>query len=154
MIQSVKASSTLKMHPRVGIGVLVVKNNQILLGERINAHGSGTWCPPGGHLEFGESPQNCASRELEEETGLIAKEVISGPWTNDFFEAEGKHYVTLYMTVPKFKGILSVKEPNKCLKWEWFELDKLPTPLFLTLFNLIKANSLTDLLSNHLPTSQ
>lgn len=146
MTNSLKSSSGKKISPRVGIGVLVVKENQILLGERINAHGAGTWCPPGGHLEYGESPKDCAARELKEESGLIAEEVVSGPWTNDFFEAEEKHYVSLYMIVQKFKGIPSVEEPDKCLRWEWFEFDKLPSPLFLALSNLIKAHSLHELL--------
>jgi 8-oxo-dGTP diphosphatase len=150
MGNSMKSNTDKKKHPKVGVGVLVVKENQILLGERINAHGSGTWCPPGGHLEFGESPQDCAARELEEEAGLIAKEVILGPWTNDFFESEGKHYVTLYTLVPEFKGIPFVQEPDKCLRWEWFEYDNLPSPLFLSLSNLINTYSLHELFSANL----
>lgn len=139
--------SNLQVHPRVGIGVLVVKDNKILLGERIHSHGSGTWCPPGGHLEFGETPQDCAARELMEETSLIAEELIPGPWTNDFFEPEQKHYVSLYMIVPQFRGTLVVKEPEKCRRWEWFAYQQLPSPLFLALRNLMKEYSLYDLLS-------
>ena len=52
-----------KRYPRAGIGVLVIEGNDTLLGETINAHGFETWCPPG-CLEFGESPQECAAREL------------------------------------------------------------------------------------------
>ncbi len=133
--------------PRVGVGVLVMKEGAVLLGERINAHGAGTWCPPGGHLEFGETPEECAARELEEETGLVAKEVVAGPWTNDFFEIEGKHYITLYMIVPEFKGTPVVKEPDKCLQWKWFECDRLPSQLFLSLSNLLKETSLFELIS-------
>lgn len=133
------SSSQVQRYPRVGVGVLVFKENQILLGERRNSHGAGTWCPPGGHLEFGESPQDCAVRELEEETGLIAEEVVRGPWTNDVFEQEDKHYVTLFMTVTHFTGVPSLMEPEKCLGWEWFDLDDLPSPLFIPFSNLIKA---------------
>lgn len=135
----------IKAVPRVGIGVLVINNGKILLGKRINAHGSGTWCPPGGHLEFGETPQACAARELEEETGLIAENTVSGPWTDDFFEQEHKHYITLYMVVSKYSGSLEVKEPNKCLNWEWFPFDQLPSPLFLTLSNLMQKVPLENL---------
>ena len=46
-----------RKHPRVGIGVIALNNQgKILLGKRKNAHGDGDWAPPGGHLEFGESP--------------------------------------------------------------------------------------------------
>ena len=57
-------------YPRVGIGVIVMRNGLVLLGERIGAHGAGTWALPGGHLEFGESVEQCARREVWEETGL------------------------------------------------------------------------------------
>ena len=57
-------------NPRVGIGVLIFKEQKILLGKRIMSHGSGTWSPPGGHLEFRESFEECAIREVNEETGL------------------------------------------------------------------------------------
>ncbi|GAB4227534.1 MAG: NUDIX hydrolase [Chlamydiales bacterium] len=126
-----------KMRPFIGVGVLVLKDNKILLGERVNAHGSGTWCPPGGHLEFGETPQECGMRELQEETGLIAKHISPGPWTNDLFQDEKKHYVTLYMIVTKFEGSPSCKEPHKCLQWKWFDYNRLPSNLFLSFENFI-----------------
>jgi 8-oxo-dGTP diphosphatase len=69
--------------PKVGIGVAVVKKNFILLGKRKGSHGSGDWAFPGGHLEFGETPHECAYRELLEETGLTADCIFPGPWTND-----------------------------------------------------------------------
>lgn len=54
---------------------------------------------PGGHLEVGESPEECAAREVEEETGLtiITDDIRFLTATNDVFEAEGKHYVTLFV---------------------------------------------------------
>lgn len=57
--------------PAVGVGVLIFNDKkQMLLGKRKGSHGAGTWCNPGGHLEFGESFEQCAIREVEEETGL------------------------------------------------------------------------------------
>lgn len=56
--------------PKVGVGVIVIKNNKVLLGKRKNSHGQGTWCFPGGHLEFNESWKNCAIRETKEETDV------------------------------------------------------------------------------------
>lgn len=138
----------MSVYPRVGVSVLVIKEGQILLGERINAHGSGSWCPPGGHLEFGESPIECAKRELKEETGLTAHHVIEGSWTNDYFEREGKHYITVHMIVKEFEGVAEVQEPEKCLSWQWFDWEELPSPLFLSLVNLTKKHSLSEYFSD------
>ena len=50
---------------------------------------------PGGHLEYGESPQACALRETQEETGVMIADVTFCTITNDIFEEERKHYVTI-----------------------------------------------------------
>ena len=57
-------------YPRVGVGVIVTKDDRLLLLERKGVHGQGTWSTPGGHLEYGESPEACAARETKEETGV------------------------------------------------------------------------------------
>lgn len=56
--------------PKVGVGVIVLKEKKLLLGQRKGSHSQGEWAPPGGHLEFGEEVAACAKRELLEETGL------------------------------------------------------------------------------------
>ncbi|MGI9283023.1 MAG: nucleotide triphosphate diphosphatase NUDT15 [Endozoicomonas sp.] len=122
--------------PRIGVGVIVKRDNKILLGRRINSHGEGQWAFPGGHLEFGESPEECAARELMEETGLTLDQIRTGPYTNDVFTTEGKHYITLFMIAESSTGTPEVKEPEKCLEWEWFEWNSLPAPLFLPIIHL------------------
>lgn len=59
--------------PKVGIGVIVRKEGKVLLGKRKNSHGAGSWAFPGGHLEYGESWEECARREVKEETGIAIK---------------------------------------------------------------------------------
>lgn len=41
--------------PGVGVGVIVVKEDKVLLLQRKNTHGEGSWCFPGGHLELNET---------------------------------------------------------------------------------------------------
>lgn len=125
-----------KERPRVGIGIIVVKENCVLLGKRKGSHGSGDWAFPGGHLEFLETPEECVYRELFEETGIKASFTYPGPWTNDVFDKE-KHYITLFMVVTEFVGEPKVLEPHKCEGWEWFEWDSLPDPLFGSIQTLI-----------------
>jgi 8-oxo-dGTP diphosphatase len=102
---------------RVGVAVIITHNNHILLGERIGAHGANTWATPGGHLEFGETVEQCAAREVLEETGLIVSEITKLDFTNDIFEADNKHYITLYVKAHYLGGDAEIKEPNKCLQW-------------------------------------
>ena len=126
--------------PKVGVGVFVIKDKEILMGQRINAHGEGTWNLPGGHLEFFETFEDCAKRETMEETGLNITDVTFATATNDIFKKENKHYITIFVKSKNSEGVAKVMEPNKCLKWDWFDWDNLPKPLFLPLENLRKTD--------------
>ena len=124
--------------PRVGVAVIVRKDGKVLLGKRKGSHGAGHWAAPGGHLEFGETIEQCASRELLEETGIKALSIQRGPYTSDMID-RAKHYVTLSVVVDRFEGIPQVMEPNKCEGWDWFSPTELPSPLFVTLRSLLPA---------------
>ena len=63
---------------RVGVGCLITSPNyprSILLGQRKGSHGVGKFAVPGGHLELSESWQQCATREVAEETNLTIDNV-------------------------------------------------------------------------------
>lgn len=126
--------------PKVGVGVAVIKEGRVLLGKRKNAHGDGTWAFPGGHLEYQECWEDCAIRETLEETGLRIKNVRYGTVTNDIFQEEQKHYVTIVMLADYDFGDVNLMEPDKCERWEWFELDRLPQSIFMTIQNLKRNN--------------
>lgn len=123
---------------RVGVGVIIERGGKILLGLRKSKHGENTWAFPGGHLEVGETPEQCATREVMEEVGLPLLNPRRYAFTNDIFDS-GKHYVTIFV-----KGALPPgeeprnMEPEKCAGWQWFSPDALPRPLMLTIVNLLK----------------
>lgn len=129
--------------PKIGVGVVVVQKGKTLLGKRKGSHGSGHWAHPGGHLEFGETIEECVQRELLEETGLVPLSQKRGPWTNDIMG--DKHYVTLWVFVHAFKGMPQLLEPHKCEGWEWFDWNALPQPLFLSVQNLIRQEGISEL---------
>ncbi|HUX80882.1 MAG TPA: NUDIX hydrolase [Candidatus Paceibacterota bacterium] len=116
---------------RVGIGVFIFKNGKFLMGKRIGSHGEGSWSVPGGHLEFGESFADTAKREVLEETGLIIKNIRFGAVTNDLFQKEEKHYVTIWVLSDYESGVAMILEPDKYVDQGWFDFDTLPSPLFL-----------------------
>jgi 8-oxo-dGTP diphosphatase len=124
--------------PKVGVGVLIVKGDKILLGLRKGAHGAGQWSLPGGHMELGESFSDVCAREVREETGIIIQGVKKMTFTNDLFEEDGLHYVTLFFEA-KWNGKQNPKnlEPDKTEEWKWFDLWALPENLFPPLMNLL-----------------
>jgi len=131
--------------PRVGISSMVIREGKVLLGRRKGSHGAGRWSTPGGHLEYGETVEACAKRELLEETGLKAKSITFGPYTNDVIAPDGKHYITLFVFITEFEGSPTCCEPEKCEGWEWFTLDQLPSPLLTPLTSLIQEFGIDNL---------
>lgn len=123
--------------PRVGVGVLVLRDGRVLLGRRRGAHGAGTWAPPGGHLAFGEEIADCARREVAEETGLRLDAVAPGPFVNDVFRSEGRHYVTLFVVAHHASGDPELREPDACDGWGWYRWGDWPGPLFAPLRTLV-----------------
>lgn len=129
------------LRPKVGIGAWVIKDGKVLLGKRKGAHGQDQWGPPGGHLEFKENPYDAAKRELKEETDLDAEKVEFATWTNDIYELENKHYISIHMVITQFSGELKNLEPGKCLGWEWRNIEDLEGASFLSAQNFFKTEA-------------
>ena len=112
---------------RVGVGVVVRRQDgRILIGERQGSHGASKLALPGGHLEMNESWDDCARREVEEETGLVLDSTMLAMVTNDPMPAEGKHYITIFMVGDAPVGQEPVnREPHKCKGWEWMTIEEL-----------------------------
>lgn len=113
----------------VGVNNFIVKDGKILLGLRKNVFGHDTWGLPGGHIEYNESIQQCAKRELYEETGLRCSkfdiiDVVSQ------YQAVSNNYLQIGVIAISPKGKIKVKEPEKCSRLEWFPLTKLPKNIF------------------------
>jgi 8-oxo-dGTP diphosphatase len=118
---------------RVGVCVLLERGGFVLMGKRKGSHGAGTWSFPGGHVDFGDEPEESARREVMEETGLeigSLRPYKPLPWANTHFPEEGKQYITLYFVGEFVGGIPKVMEPDKCECWEWVEWARPNKPLF------------------------
>ena len=124
--------------PHIGVGVMVWTGDRLLLGMRISSLGEYSWQFPGGHLEFGETVEHCARREVMEEVGISIRDIRPGAYTNDVFIEADKHYVTLFVIAEYDSGELKVMEPDKCDQWQWFRWNDLPQPLFLPIRNFLK----------------
>lgn len=123
----------------VGVSVYIVRDGRFLIGERIGAHGAHTWATPGGHLEYGEGWEECARREVLEETGVRIRNVRYFGITNDVF-GNNKHYITIAILADWESGEAEILEPDKCLGWRWVSLKEMPKRLFLPVENLMKSD--------------
>lgn len=119
-----------------GFGIILIKDNKILLGKRHTdpekasslLNGAGTWTMPGGKLNFGESFEEGAKRETLEETGIKLNKIRVICVNNDMVETA--HFVTVGMVADDFEGEPKVMEPDEITEWQWFNLDDLPGPIY------------------------
>jgi 8-oxo-dGTP diphosphatase len=108
------------------------KNNHTLMVHRIkkeNDMHAGKWNGLGGKLESGETPEECARREIWEESGLVVKGLnLKGMITFPGFYDEEDWYTFLF-TVDDFEGEL-IDSPEGHLQWipndELFDLNLWP----------------------------
>jgi len=115
--------------PKVGIGVMILKDRKVLLAKRKGSHGEGEYAFPGGHLELNESFENCARRETREETGMEIDN-IRFLFLANVKKYAGKHYVHIGLIADWKSGKPKVLEPEKSEVWDWYELNNLPRPMF------------------------
>jgi 8-oxo-dGTP diphosphatase len=127
--------------PRVGVGLVVRRGGDLLLVRRSGDHGVGTWSTPGGYLEFGEQPADCAVRETVEETQVKVGEPRFLAVTNDVFGDEGRHSLTLWFEADHVAGEPS-PEPSEIAEVGWFSEDELPQPLFAPLRRLLAGQTI------------
>ena len=80
-------------------------------------------------MEFGESFEETARREVEEETGLkdiVIKGIVS--IGNDI--NYDKHYVSIGVLAESLTGEPYNAEPDKAQNWYWGDPNNLPEPFF------------------------
>lgn len=115
--------------PNVGIGVMIIRDGKVLLSQRRGSHGKDEWQFPGGHLEFGESFEQCAKRESKEEADIEIENVRFSFLAN-VKKYEKKHYVQVGLAADYKSGEIKNMEPDRMGEWRWYNLDNLPSPMF------------------------
>ena len=85
---------------KTGVGVMLLNNNKILLGHRVNntidtggIYEPDSWTFPGGKQEYEETLLETAIRETKEETNLLLKDVQVFTATDEF--QSDRHFVTI-----------------------------------------------------------
>jgi 8-oxo-dGTP diphosphatase len=126
--------------PRVGVGCVVTNGGRLLLVKSQR----GFWSTPGGNLEFGESPADCAARETFEETGVRVTNLRFVAITNDIVNDTGKHYITIWMRGDALSADAQIGDAEEVSEIGWFTRDELPEPRFSYFENLLSGRCMPN----------
>jgi 8-oxo-dGTP diphosphatase len=126
-----ESSNAYPLTPRVGVGAITLKDGKVLLVKRGIEPSYGLWAIPGGTLKLGETLQECAAREILEETGIRIK-VGACVYVFDFLEHDDKGKIKFHFVIIDFAADYISGKPkgaDDALEARWLspeELNKLP----------------------------
>lgn len=102
---------------------------KVLLIQRGNEPNKGCWAFPGGFMNMDETTEQCAIRELEEETGLKIDEVKQiGAYSRVDRDPRGRTITVAYLAF--VDSPVEVNGQDDAAKAEWFALSNLPELAF------------------------
>jgi len=114
--------------PSVTADGIVTNNHEIVLVKRGKEPFKGAYALPGGFLNYGETLEHCATREVLEETGLKTEIVdLVGVYSNPSRDPRGQ-VVTAVYHLRAISG--SLKGGDDASTAEWIPLDRLPRLAF------------------------
>ena len=110
----------------LAVHLIFIKDNRVLLQKRKNCSFSGMFSLPGGHIDGNERIISGAIREAEEEIGLKLKHKDLKLGTIFHTNYGNNEYIQFYYICRNWDGEIINKEPERCERLEFFELDNLP----------------------------
>ncbi len=104
-------------------------NPHVLLIERGFDPFKGCWAFPGGFMNMDETAEQCAIRELEEETGLKVSSIHQiGAYSKVDRDPRGRTITVAYLAT--IEAPAKVRGQDDAAKAEWFPIDALPPLAF------------------------
>ena len=110
------------MKPIAAHVIIKKPNGSILLTQRNDVP---IWVIPGGHIEGNETPEQGVRREIHEELGL---DIINLNHMSTYYFDQKKY--CKYVYIAELKDLKqNISQNNEVKSYDWFSLDKLPTPI-------------------------
>jgi len=103
-------------NPAPAVSLLIVQDDQVLLGKRGGEPGRGKWGIPSGYIEYEDDFLTTAIREAKEETGLDV-EIKSIIQVMSSFTAPGYHFLTVYLLAGVIGGELEAGDDVEEVAW-------------------------------------
>ena len=113
--------------PLVGVGVILIRDQKILLVKRGHEPNKGLWSIPGGLIKLGETTEEAAIREVKEETGLeVSVGAVAGVF-NVIIKDSGSKIKYHYVIIDYFGEITGGKlsPGTDVTDVRWFEFNEL-----------------------------
>ena len=102
---------------------------KVLLIQRGGEPFKGAWAFPGGFMDMDETTEQCAIRELEEETGLRVSDIKQiGAYSKVDRDPRGRTITVAYLTI--IEKPIAVTGQDDAAKAEWWPVDALPPLAF------------------------
>ena len=121
-------------YPRPAVtadAVVITKSERrkVLLIQRANDPYRGCWAFPGGFMDMDETAEQCAFRELKEETGLQLSEAIQiGCYSDVNRDPRGRTLSVAYLMF--VDNEMPVSGQDDAVQAKWWPIDELPTLAF------------------------
>ncbi|MFL2651099.1 MAG: NUDIX hydrolase [Anaerolineales bacterium] len=117
------------MKPILATMVYCIKDGDVLLMLRNKEPNLGLWVGPGGKLEPGESPYDCAKRELYEETGLEVNNLYFRGLITEISPRPDWQWLMFLYVATEFSGTIVEDKREGRLSWcALSEVMQLPIP--------------------------
>ncbi len=117
---------------KTSAGILVIFDKMALLAHPTKSPWYGTYMPPKGGLETGETVKEAASREMKEETGIeIPSKLLEKSFVIDYKDPRGKTYKRVVIFIHKIENLSEIKLTGLVIPKEQLQLEEVDDCRFM-----------------------